>query len=69
MEGKKYVVQAILIDGDHERVINSTHTDDYEYALDVFMRLHRSSHSYIYNVMDLATKQVTKYGYKNIYQE
>jgi len=37
MEGKKYVVQAILIDGDHERVINSTHTDDYEHALDVFI--------------------------------
>ena len=61
-----YLIQAILFDGDNERVINSTKTEDAEKALHSFMALHRNSFSYKYFVMELTSQHVTEH--KNIYQ-
>lgn len=61
----KYLVQAILFDGDSERVINSTKTDEPEKVLQVFMLLHKSSHNYKYFTMELDSQKTTEH--KNIY--
>ena len=54
----KYLVQAILVDGDIETVSDSFKTDNYQETLDFVMKRHRTSSSYIYTVLDLTTKEV-----------
>ena len=60
-----YLIQAILFDGDSERVINSTKTEDVEKVLHSFMAQHRHSYSYKYFAMELPSQHVTEH--KNIY--
>ena len=60
-----YLVQAILFDGNSERVINSTKTEDADQALHSFMALHRNSLSYKYFVMELSSQRVVQHS--NIY--
>ena len=54
----KYLVQAILVDGDIETIPDSFKTDNYQETLDFVMKRHRISSSYIYIVLDLTTKEV-----------
>lgn len=63
---EKYLVQAILIDGERETVVNSTRTNDPVHALHAFMKLHRNSYKYQYNVMNIETQHVMEY--ENIFQ-
>ena len=61
-----YLIQAILFDGDSERVVNSTKTEDAEKTLHSFMALHRNSYCYKYFAMELTSQSVVEH--KNIYQ-
>lgn len=54
----RYLVQAILVDGDYETPIDSFKTDNYQETLDFVMGRHKTSHSYIYTAMDLTTQEV-----------
>ena len=54
----KYLVQAILIDGDLETVIDSIKTDNYQETLDFVMKRHKISSSYLYIVLELDTREV-----------
>lgn len=60
MEGvfMKYLVQAILIDGDIERVNDSIKTDEYEVTLDFVMKRHKTSDKYFYIVMEIETQKI-----------
>lgn len=62
----KYLVQAILRDGDLETIINSTKTDNFVATMHSFMKLHRHSYKYIYNVMVIETGHVMTFD--NIFQ-
>jgi len=54
----KYLVQAILQDGDIETVVDSIKTDDWENTVDFVMRRHKSNYHYLYTVLDIETKEV-----------
>jgi hypothetical protein len=54
----KYLVQAILIDGDRETVIHSLKSDDYNKALDILMERHKASYHYLYIAMDIETQEI-----------
>lgn len=54
----KYLVQAILIDGDIETVIDSFKTDNYTDVLEFVMKRHKSSTKYLYIAMDRDTQEV-----------
>lgn len=55
---KKFLVQAILLDGSLETVIDSIRTDNYETTLDNVMKRHRRSRSYLYVVMRCDTHEI-----------
>ena len=61
----KYLVQAILIDGDIETVIDSIKTDDYQKTIDFVMMRHKSSSDYLYIVMDIDTREIVTRTTKN----
>ncbi len=63
----KYLVQAILIDGEIETVANSLKTDDYETALDILMKRHKSSNKYLYIVMEIEGQKIITKTNKNKY--
>lgn len=63
---EKYLVQAILTDGERETVVNSCKTDNPVHALHAFMKLHKNSYKYKYNVMVIETQHVMTY--ENIFQ-
>ena len=63
----KYLVQAILIDGDAERVIDSFKTDDYNNTLEFVMKRHKSSSDYLYMAMDLKTQEILVYTTNNTF--
>lgn len=54
----KFLVQAILIDGGIETVVDSLKTDDCKKTLDFVMGRHRHSYNYLYVVLDIATREV-----------
>ena len=54
----KYLVQAILIDGDIETIIDSFKTDNYTDALEFVMKRHKSSTNYLYIAMNRDTQEV-----------
>lgn len=54
----KYLVQAILIDGDIQCPIESFKTDDYNETLEFVMKRHKSSTKYLYMAMDIETQEV-----------
>lgn len=62
----KYLVQAILKDGEQETVIDSIKTDNMVRALHLVMKKHRNSYKYTYNVMVIATNHVMTFD--NIFQ-
>lgn len=63
---EKYLVQAILFDGENERVVNSCKTNNPVQALHSFMKLHRHSYNYKYFIMTIETQFVQ--SFKNIFQ-
>lgn len=63
----KYLVQAILIDGGIETVADSLKTDDYETALDILMKRHKSSNKYLYIVMEIEGQKIITKTNKNKY--
>ena len=54
----KYLVQAILIDGDIETIIDSFKTDNYTDVLEFVMKRHKSSTNYLYVAMNRDTQEV-----------
>ena len=67
-EGKKmkYLVQAILNDGNCETVIDSIKTDNMLKTLHMVMKRHKNSYKYTYHVMVIATQHVMTFD--NIFQ-
>ena len=67
----KYRVQAILIDTTGmvaiEVIANSITTTDYQAALDHLMKKHKSSHSYLYIVMELESQNIIYKSKENKY--
>ena len=63
----KYLVQAILIDGDIETVIDSIKTDDDRQTVEFLMRRHRTNPHYLYTVMDIETKEILIHTTRNIF--
>lgn len=61
----EYMVQAILIDGQIERVIHSIKTTDYQAALDTLMKLHRNSYHYLYIAMAIENQEIVFKSNKN----
>ena len=62
----KYLVQAILKDGNCETVIDSIKTDNMLKTLHAVMKRHKNSYNYTYNVMVIATQHVMTFD--NIFQ-
>ena len=54
----KYLVQAILVDGEIETVVGSIKSDDYKDTALFLMMAHRHSYKYIYRAMDIETGQI-----------
>ena len=63
----KYLVQAILIDGNIETVIDSIKTDDDRATVEWLMRRHKSNPDYRYVVMDIATQEILINTTRNIF--
>lgn len=61
----KYLVQAILVDGDRGTVVDSIKTDDYASKLDVVMKRHRHCNHYLYIAMDFDTQEIIVKTTKN----
>lgn len=54
----KYLVQAILNDGDINSVVDSFKTNDYDSTLEFLMRRHRNNYHYRYVVIDIAAQEI-----------
>lgn len=63
---EKYLVQAVLVDGEAERVIDSIKTDNPLHALHHVMKRHRHSYNYKYNVLIVESGHVLNFS--NIFQ-
>jgi hypothetical protein len=63
----KYLVQAILIDGNIETVIDSIKTDDDRATVEWLMRRHKNNPHYRYVVMDIATQEILINTTRNIF--
>lgn len=55
---KKYLVQAILTDGDIETVIDSIRTNDYMHIVEFVMKKHKSSRKYRYIAMNISNQEI-----------
>lgn len=64
----KYLVQAILVEGSLETVVDSIKTDDDRQTIEWLMRRHKTSPNYLYIVMDIATQTVVASTTRNIYR-
>lgn len=64
----KYLVQAILIDGDIETVVGSIKSDDYKNTALFLMMQHRHCYKYLYRAMDIETGQIVMSTTKNEFQ-
>lgn len=64
----KYLVQAILIDGEIETVTASLKSDDYKNTALFLMLKHRHSYKYLYRAMDIETGQIVMSTTKNEFQ-
>lgn len=64
----RYLVQAILIDGDIETVVGSIKSDDYKAAATFLMMTHRHSYKYLYRAMDIETGEIVMSTTKNEFQ-
>lgn len=63
---EKYLVQAILFDGERETVVNSCRTDSPLQVAHQFMKMHRNSYKYRYFTMNIETKHRVEIN--NIFQ-
>lgn len=63
----KYLVQAILIDGNIETVIDSIKTNDDRATVEFLMKRHKTSSNYRYVVMDIATQEILINTTRNIF--
>lgn len=63
----RYLVQAILIDGDIETVVGSIKSDDYK-AATFLMMMHRHGYKYLYRAMDIETGEIVMSTTKNEFQ-
>lgn len=54
----RYLVQAILIDGEIETVVDSRKSDSYRETARSLMARHRHSYHYLYRAMDLKTGEI-----------
>lgn len=66
-DDKKFLVQAILSDGDFETVIDSIKTDDSNRIIEFLMKKHKSSRKYTYIVMDILTQEIVMKTTNNKY--
>ena len=64
----RYLVQAILIDGDIETVVGSIKSDDYRETVRSLMARHRHSYHYLYRAMDLKTGEIVLSTTENEFQ-
>lgn len=64
----KYLVQAILVDGEIETVVGSIKSDDYKDTALFLMMTHRHSYKYLYRAMDIETGQIVMSTTKNKFQ-
>lgn len=64
----KYLVQAILVDGEIETVVGSIKSDDYKNTALFLMNAHRHSYKYLYRAMDIETGQIVMSTTKNEFQ-
>lgn len=63
----KYLVQAILIDGNYETPIESIKTDDDRATVEWLMKRHKNNPDYRYVVMDIATQEILINTTRNIF--
>lgn len=63
----RYLVQAILIDGDIETVVGNIKSDDYKAAA-TFLMMHRHGYKYLYRAMDIETGEIVMSTTKNEFQ-
>lgn len=64
----RYLVQAILIDGEIETVVDSRKSDGYRETARSLMARHRYSYHYLYRAMDLATGKIVLSTTENEFQ-
>lgn len=64
----RYLVQAILIDGEIETVVDSRKSDGYRETVRSLMARHRHSYHYLYRVMDLETGEIVLSTTENEFQ-
>ena len=64
----KYLVQAILVDGEIETVVDSIKSNDYKDTARFIMKRHRHSYYYLYRAMDIETGQIVMSTTKNEFQ-
>lgn len=63
-----YLVQAILIDGEIETVVDSRKSDGYWETVRPLMARHRHSYHYLYRAMDLETGEIVLSTTENEFQ-
>lgn len=63
-----YLVQAILIDGEIETVVDSRKSDGYWETVWSLMARHRHSYHYLYRAMDLETGEIVLSTTENEFQ-
>ena len=63
----KYLVQAILVDGEIETVTDSIKTDDFSKTLDFVMKRHKTSREHVYLAMEVESQTIVERTNKNKY--
>ena len=63
----KYLVQAILVDGEIETVTDSIKTDDFSKTLDFVMKRHKTSRKHVYLAMEVESQTIVERTNKNKY--
>lgn len=64
---EKYLVQAILIDGDVQCPIDSFKTNDLQATIDFVMKRHKTSNKYLYIAIEIETQKEVFRTDKNKY--
>ena len=64
----RYLVQAILIDGEIETVVDSSKSDNYRETARSLMARHRHSYHYLYRAMDLESGEIVLSTTENEFQ-
>ena len=64
---ERFLVQAILIDGDSQHPTDSFKTDDLQATIDFVMKRHKSSNKYLYVAIEINTQKEVFRTDKNKY--